>query len=104
MSGTYYLSGLEVSTTDNSKGTVVVLGDQFGAGAGTDRNTWADKLPAAMAGLGGSVPGGVVNASRAGLPATGKWRFTEGSGTTAANSMSTATPLTLTSSTAWNTE
>jgi hypothetical protein len=104
LSGTYYFASLDVSTTDSGDGTVVVLGDQFAASTGTDRATWVDKLPSALGALGESVPGGVANASRAGLPATGRWRFSEGAGTTAANSASATTPLTLTSSTTWSTE
>jgi hypothetical protein len=45
---------------------VAVLGDQFGTG----EDNWVDKLPGALTAEGGAVPGGLVNASRAGVPGT----------------------------------
>jgi hypothetical protein len=103
LGGTYYLSGLDVSTSDSSQGTVVVLGDQFTAGAGADKATWVDKLPGALGALGQSLPGSVVNASRAGVPASGQWKLNDATGGTAANSAAGGVPVTL-SGTTWSTE
>ncbi|MEV4318086.1 LamG-like jellyroll fold domain-containing protein [Actinocrispum sp. NPDC049592] len=101
--GSYYLAGVDVSTTDSSQGTVVVLGDQFSAGTGADKQTWVDKLPGALGALGQSVPGSLVNASRSGVPATGLWKLNDGSGSTAANSVAGGVPVTL-SGTTWSSD
>ncbi|GAB2963009.1 LamG-like jellyroll fold domain-containing protein [Saccharothrix stipae] len=86
LNGSYYVAGLDVSTADLGHGTVAVLGDQLSAtapaGSG-QRNTWVDELPAKLAGVGATLPGGLVNAGRSGVPDTGRWRMTEGTGTTA---------------------
>ncbi|MBM7775523.1 hypothetical protein JOD54_005727 [Actinokineospora baliensis] len=84
--GSYLVSGLQVSTSDNSLGTVVVLGDQQSAAAGTDisaghNKTWVDRLPGALDTAGMPLPGSIVNASRAGLAATATWQMNEPSGT-----------------------
>ncbi|MEU4742212.1 SGNH hydrolase [Actinosynnema sp. NPDC023658] len=84
--GSYYIAGVDVSTTDPSAGTVVVLGDQLSATAppgSSQRNTWVDELPGKLAANGTTLPGGLVNASRAGIPDTARWRLTDGTGTTA---------------------
>lgn len=59
--GVYYLAGVQIAV--NNGGTVVVLGDQFSAHA----DNWVDRLPDALRQEGGQVPGGLVNASRAGV-------------------------------------
>jgi hypothetical protein len=99
----YYLTGLDVTTTDASAGTVAVLGDQTSAvgasGAGrTDQQTWVDDLPGV---LGSSLPGSVVNVSRAGAPSDSWWKLNDTSGTTAADSNGTH-PGTATSGVTWN--
>ncbi|GAA3013434.1 hypothetical protein GCM10010483_67890 [Actinokineospora diospyrosa] len=86
LTGTYVLTGLQVSTSDNSLGTVVVLGDQQAASAGSDvsaghRKTWVDKLPDALNTAGMPLPGSIVNASRSGLPTAASWQMNEASGT-----------------------
>ncbi|MEV0682154.1 LamG-like jellyroll fold domain-containing protein [Actinosynnema sp. NPDC050436] len=86
LTGSHFVTGVEVSTPDTSHGTVVVLGDHLTATAppgSAQRNTWVDELPAKLAAAGGSIPGGLVNASRAGIPDTARWRMTDGTGTTA---------------------
>ncbi|MEU4447051.1 LamG-like jellyroll fold domain-containing protein [Actinosynnema sp. NPDC050801] len=86
LNGSYYVSAVDVSTADPGHGTVVVLGDQLTAQAPpgpAQRNTWVDNLPGKLAASGGTLPGGLINASRAGIPDTGRWRMTDGSGTTA---------------------
>ncbi|MBM7775948.1 hypothetical protein JOD54_006152 [Actinokineospora baliensis] len=87
LTGTYVLSGLQVSTSDSSLGTVVVLGDQQSAAADSDvsaghRKTWVDKLPDALNTAGMPLPGSIVNASRSGLSTSASWRMNEASGTT----------------------
>lgn len=66
--GVYYLAGVQVSTTTTGAGTVVVLGDQFSAHA----DSWVDRLPEALRQEGDAVPGGLVNASRAGVAGSGQ--------------------------------
>ncbi|RKT54155.1 LamG-like jellyroll fold domain-containing protein [Saccharothrix australiensis] len=86
LTGSYFVTGVEMSTPDAGQGTVVVLGDSLTATAppgSAQRNTWVDELPAKLAATGGSIPGGLVNASRAGVPDTARWRMTDGTGTTA---------------------
>ncbi|GAA2980322.1 LamG-like jellyroll fold domain-containing protein [Actinokineospora diospyrosa] len=89
--GSYLVSGLQVSTSDNSLGTVVVLGDQQSAAAGTDASaghtkTWVDRLPGALTAAGTPLPGSIVNASRSGLTAAATWQMNEPSGTTLTDS------------------
>ncbi|WIX84936.1 LamG-like jellyroll fold domain-containing protein [Amycolatopsis sp. DG1A-15b] len=103
LDGAYLLSGVEVSTQDAGRGTVVVLGDQFATGTGTDGATWVDKLPGALGALGESLPGSVVDAGRAGTPPAGRWKLSDGSGATAANAVAGAAPVALTNTT-WSTE
>jgi hypothetical protein len=106
LAGYRYLSNVEVSTSDNSQGTVAVLGDQLTAVApagGGFQPTWVDNLPAKLAGGGVPLPGGLVNASSAGLPATGWWKLDDGSGTTARDSAGSA-PATATGAVGWSTE
>lgn len=104
VTGTYYLAGVEVSTSDNANGTVVVLGDHFGNGAATMGGTWVDKLPTALAAEGGSVPGGLVNASSSGLPPTGHWKLNESSGSTANNAVGAGLAVTMSPSVTWSSE
>ncbi|MEU4445720.1 LamG-like jellyroll fold domain-containing protein [Actinosynnema sp. NPDC050801] len=91
--GSHYITGVDVSTTDPGAGTVVVLGDQLSATAppgSTQRDTWVDELPATLAANGTTLPGGLINASRAGIPDTARWRLTDGTGTTARDSTGNA--------------
>ncbi|GAA2980348.1 hypothetical protein GCM10010483_25640 [Actinokineospora diospyrosa] len=97
--GSYLLSGVQVSTSDTSAGTVVVLGDQYAAAAGADgtaghRNTWVDRLPGTLNTAGVPLPGSIVNASRTGLAATSAWKMAETSGTTL-NDAAGSAPATL---------
>jgi hypothetical protein len=60
----WYLSGIEVSTSDPQAGTVAVLGDNLAVRANpSDGPTWVDQLPAKLAAGGIPLPGGLVNAS-----------------------------------------
>ncbi len=74
MNGWYYLTDVDMTTTDLQQGTVVVLGDQTAlAVSPTTGTTWADDLPAALAGTSGVVttnPGGIVNLSSTGATTT----------------------------------
>jgi hypothetical protein len=86
LTGSYYLSRLDVSTTDATNGTIAVLGDQFSAagpaGSG-QRNTWVDNLPAKLGTAGVPLPGSFTNTSRNGIPDAGRWKLNDGTGTTA---------------------
>lgn len=67
----WYLSGVEVSTTNSQLGTVAVLGDTIPMRANPDDGpTWVDRLPGKLAAAGAPLPGGLVNPSSAygGLP------------------------------------
>ncbi len=73
----YYLTAVDVSTTNPSQGTVAILGDHTsatGAPGGTYQPTWIDDLPAK---LGANLPGGLVNASLAANQPTAWWRAGE---------------------------
>ncbi len=92
ISGDYFLSGVDVSTSNTSNGTVAVLGDQTtlaGAAGGTCGGgsayqcSWVDDLATTS---GANIPGSVVNASRAGTSAQDQWKLNDGAGTTAADS------------------
>jgi len=77
----YFLTGITVSTPDPTHGTVVVLGDQNTAvGASPGKTTWVDGLPSKLATAGSPLPGGLVNASTAGVSATGRWKLDDGAG------------------------
>lgn len=92
LTGSYFITGVDVSTPDTTHGTVVVLGDHLTATAPpgtTQRNTWVDELPAKLAGVGATLPGGLVNASRAGIPDTARWRLNDATGTTARDTIGT---------------
>ncbi|KAA2249537.1 SGNH hydrolase [Solihabitans fulvus] len=82
VTSSYYLTGVDVSTTDSSAGTVAVLGDQTSTGRASNGTfpTWVDDLPAK---LGSSLPGSIVNTSLAGIQPTGAWKLNDGTGTTA---------------------
>jgi len=89
LTGSYYLSRLDLTTTDANQGTVVVLGDQFtaaGPAGSGQRDTWVDKLPAKLDAVSTPLPGGLVNASRNGIPDTGRWKLNDGTGTIARDS------------------
>ncbi|WP_433272634.1 LamG-like jellyroll fold domain-containing protein [Actinosynnema sp. CS-041913] len=89
LNGSYFVTGVEASTTEPGHGTIVVLGDHLTATAPpgtTQRNTWVDELPAKLAATGYTIPGGIVNASRSGIPDTARWRMNDGTGTTAHDS------------------
>jgi hypothetical protein len=103
LGGARYVSGVEVSTSDSSHGTVAVLGDQLSA-VGPGRLTWVDDLPGALTAVSAPLPGGLVNASRAGLGADHRWRLNDGSGTTAANSVSGGPVATLGGGVTWSTD
>jgi hypothetical protein len=102
--GDYYLTALDVTTTDPTAGTIAILGDQTSAagasGPGrTDQQTWVDHLPDALA---GSLPGSVVNVSRAGQPTEDWWKLADGTGTTATATTGTH-PGTLSGGVTWST-
>lgn len=60
----WYVSGIEVTTTDPQAGTVAVLGDNLSVLANPlDGPSWTDQLPAELATAGATLPGGLVNAS-----------------------------------------
>jgi hypothetical protein len=106
LTGSYFVTGVDVTTPDTSHGTVVVLGDHLTATAppgSTQRNTWVDHLPGKLAGVGATLPGGLVNASRAGIPDTARWRLDDGTGTTARDSVGT-NHATLRGGTTWSTD
>ncbi|WP_370383740.1 discoidin domain-containing protein [Catenulispora sp. GAS73] len=65
-----YVEDADVTTTDTTQGTVVVLGDQTSLGSGADGHTWVDTLPSALGDLKQS-PGGIVNLSTAGATTAG---------------------------------
>ncbi|WP_084022590.1 LamG-like jellyroll fold domain-containing protein [Amycolatopsis thermoflava] len=99
----FYLTGLEVTTTDPTAGTVAILSDQTAAvgaptAGRTDQRTWVDCLPGI---LGASLPGSVVNISRAGMPARNWWKLADGTGTTAGDSAGLH-PATLGGGVTWN--
>ncbi|ADJ49064.1 SGNH hydrolase containing a LamG-like domain [Amycolatopsis mediterranei S699] len=85
LASSYYVTAIDVSTTDPAQGTVAVLGDQTSA-AGSPGGTWLDKLPAKLAAGGTPLPGGLVNASLTGTGPTGQWKLGEGTGATAVDS------------------
>ncbi|ALG07861.1 hypothetical protein AOZ06_13895 [Kibdelosporangium phytohabitans] len=95
LDGPRFVSALEVSTTDNQHGTVVVLGDQFSNGV----NTWVDSLPGKLAAGGVPVPGGLVNASRGGISPSGQWNL-NGNGRDSAGTAHT----TVTGGVTWSTD
>ncbi|MEU6156526.1 LamG-like jellyroll fold domain-containing protein [Actinosynnema sp. NPDC047251] len=106
LNGSYFVTGVDVSTPDTSQGTIVVLGDHLTATAPpgtTQRNTWVDHLPGKLAGVGATLPGGLVNASRAGIPDTARWRLDDGTGTTARDAVGTNTATTH-GGTTWSTD
>ncbi|MTD59683.1 LamG-like jellyroll fold domain-containing protein, partial [Amycolatopsis pithecellobii] len=102
--GDYYLTAVDVTTTDPTTGTIAILGDQTSAAGASsagrsDQQTWVDHLPDALA---GNLPGSVVNVSRAGQPADDWWKLADGTGTTAADTTGTH-PGTVTGGVTWNT-
>ncbi|XVV06036.1 LamG-like jellyroll fold domain-containing protein [Actinosynnema sp. CA-248983] len=106
LTGSYFITGVDVSTPDTSHGTVVILGDHLTATAppgSTQRNTWVDELPAKLTDVGAPLPGGLVNASRAGIPDTARWRLNDNTGTTARDTIGTH-HATLNGGTTWNTD
>lgn len=106
LTGSYFITGVDVTTPDTSHGTVVVLGDHLSATAppgSAQRNTWVDHLPGKLAGVGATLPGGLVNASRAGIPDTARWRLNDGTGTTARDSIGT-NHATLRGGATWSTD
>ena len=106
LNGSYFVTGVDVTTPDATHGTVVVLGDHLTATAPpgtTQRNTWVDHLPGKLAGVGATLPGGLVNASRAGIPDTARWRLNEGTGTTARDTIGT-NHATAQGGTTWSTD
>lgn len=106
IAGSSYIAGVEASTSDISHGTVAVLGDQLTAVAPPGswfRPTWVDGLPPKLAASGVPLPGGLVNASLAGLPPSGWWKLNDGSGTTARDSAGSATATAIGGAT-WSTE
>nr|WP_083466276.1 LamG-like jellyroll fold domain-containing protein [Kibdelosporangium sp. MJ126-NF4]CEL14900.1 putative secreted protein [Kibdelosporangium sp. MJ126-NF4]CTQ96470.1 putative secreted protein [Kibdelosporangium sp. MJ126-NF4] len=87
LDGSRYVSALDVSTTDNQHGTVVVLGDQVSNGG----TTWVDSLPGKLAAGGVPVPGGLVNASRSGISPSGQWNLNGNGRDSAGTAHTTAT-------------
>jgi lysophospholipase L1-like esterase len=108
LTGLYYLSGVDVSQSTDTDGTIAVLGDQTAtqAPAWTYGN-WTSDLPSALSAAGVSVPGSIVDASTDdSVPPY--WYRMNGTGldnsTTANNSGTVATnTLTLEGSPAWST-
>ncbi|WP_249227151.1 LamG-like jellyroll fold domain-containing protein [Kutzneria sp. CA-103260] len=78
-----FVTAVDISPVGASRGTVAVLGDQRSA-ASASAGTWVDKMPAK---LGSKLPGSIVNDSKAGVPATARWKLDEGSGATAKDSV-----------------
>lgn len=72
LTGTYYITGIDVSTADTTKGTVVALSDRSTSTGASDgaRSTWVDGLPGKLSGTSTPVPGGLVNGSLANLAVT----------------------------------
>lgn len=110
ISGDYYATGLDVSTTNMSAGTIAVFGDNSslaGASGGscnagsTYACTWVDDLAAGSATtLNGST---VVNAGRAGTPPQHAWALGDGTGTTAADTgVNAGLPATASGPVTWN--
>jgi hypothetical protein len=77
-----YVTALSVSTTDPSRGTIAVLGDQRSA-IGSNNGTWVDKLPGK---LGANLPGTASNDSSVGSLPAAQWKLNDGSGSTAKDS------------------
>ena len=103
LTGSYFLSRVDVQTDDAAKGTIVVLGDHLSATAAPGSPTWVDNLPAKLRQVDTVLPGGLVNASRNGVPDTARWKLNDGSGTTARDSAGTAHATTAGGVT-WSTE
>ncbi|MEU4807186.1 LamG-like jellyroll fold domain-containing protein [Actinosynnema sp. NPDC023587] len=106
LNDSYFVTGVDVSTPDTSHGTVVVLGDHLTATAppgSTQRDTWVDQLPGKLAGVGATLPGGLVNASRAGIPDAARWRLDDNTGTTAHDTIG-SNHATLHGGTSWSTD
>ncbi|MFC0436458.1 LamG-like jellyroll fold domain-containing protein [Kutzneria buriramensis] len=99
MNTTAFVTGVDISTTDNSQGTIVVLGDQTSA-AGSTGGTWVDKVPGKV---GSALPGSIVNDSKVGLPPIARWKLDDGSGTTAKDSVGT-NPGTVTGGVTWSSD
>ncbi|GAB2705548.1 hypothetical protein GCM10010442_25450 [Kitasatospora kifunensis] len=112
LNGWYFVSGVDVTSTDTTQGTVAVLGDQNALGSAAGVTSWADKLPTALSTAGVVSPGGIVNLSNKSTTASGVanslgqrlhnwWRLSDGSGTTAADLTGNA-PITFSGGTSWN--
>ncbi|MET9224792.1 LamG-like jellyroll fold domain-containing protein [Lentzea sp. NPDC003310] len=89
LTGSYFVSSVDVSTTDAGHGTVVVLGDSLSATAppgSAQRDTWVDLLPGKLNSVGQALPGGLVNASRAGVQDVARWKLNDNSGVVAQDS------------------
>lgn len=104
LQGMYYVSGLDVSDSTSTDGTVAVLGDQTAAAAPSwTANTWPAALPAALGADSVALPGGVANDSTSGPTApTDWWHLGEDGGTTAYDAGSGYDNLTLDGAT-WST-
>ena len=96
---TAFVTGVDVSTTDTTQGTVAVLGDQTSA-AGSTGGTWVDKTPGKV---GAALPGSIVNDSKVGLPPTARWKLDDGSGATAKDSVG-ANPGTVSGGVTWSSD
>ncbi|GAA1961719.1 hypothetical protein GCM10009838_17970 [Catenulispora subtropica] len=110
--GWYFLSGVDVTSTDTTQGTVAVLGDANSLSASGTAPSWVDDLPGALNTAGVASPGGVVDLSTATAGAAGAanslgqrlhnwWRLSDGSGATGADLLGNS-PLTM-SGTTWST-
>lgn len=76
LEGVYYLSGVDVSDTTATDGTIAVLGDQGATAAPAwHYDTWVMDLPSALSSDGVTVPGSIVNASTSDAPPAGWWRM-----------------------------
>jgi Concanavalin A-like lectin/glucanases superfamily/OSK domain len=109
LTGLYYLSGVDVSQSTPTDGTIAVLGDQTAtqAPAWTYGN-WTSDLPAALSEAGVAVPGSIVDASTDDGQPSDWWRM-NGTGldtaTTAYDSGSVGTNnLTLDGGAGWSTD
>ncbi|TVT60099.1 hypothetical protein FNH05_04995 [Amycolatopsis rhizosphaerae] len=111
IAGDYYATGLDVSTSSLSAGTIAVFGDNTSLATATGGScnagtyyacTWVDDLASgSVASLKGNT---IINASRAGTPAQHRWALGDGSGTTAADTGANAgLPATASGPVGWNT-
>jgi hypothetical protein len=104
--GWYLVNGVDVTGVDTTQGTVAVLGDQNALAASATAAGWVDDTPGALSTAGVASPGGFADLSGTATSAAGtanslgqrlhnRWRLSDGSGTTGADSVGNSA-LTLT--------